>query len=323
MGALSHQEFVATLRTKDIDVFISCASFEDRYITVPQLATDFCPKERIFFFNANELPIISKNAEKLCGLNLQSSKRIALNSEDPLFTCDQFENFFYDMIQRYPDKKPNLLVECTTFTHEAILILLKLIDLKRNLLGNIYVSYVGAKEYSYNIRDNKDKWLSTGVKSIRTILGYSGYTDPMRKNHLIILFGFESERTKQIIDEYQYEYITLGFGSDSMQIEHQKINRERHQKLLLEYPNAKQFSFTLLDPIETKNQILQYLSTDNYRLMNNVIAPMNNKISTIGAGLAGIEDPNIQLAYAQANIYNIDGYASASDDLFLYEIRHD
>ena len=54
--------------------------------------------------------------------------------------------------------------------------------------------------------------------------------------------------------------------------------------------------------------------------MNTVIAPMNNKISTVGAALAALKNPNIQISYAQADIYNVVGYSMPNDDYYLGEL---
>ena len=54
--------------------------------------------------------------------------------------------------------------------------------------------------------------------------------------------------------------------------------------------------------------------------MNTVIAPLNTKISTIGADLAALENENIQLAYAKPNIYNVDGYSIPNEFIYLDKI---
>lgn len=47
---------------------------------------------------------------------------------------------------------------------------------------------------------------------------------------------------------------------------------------------------------------------ENHNKYNTIIAPMNNKISTIAAGLASIENTDIQLCYASVKLYNKAGY---------------
>ena len=60
-----------------------------------------------------------------------------------------------------------------------------------------------------------EKWLSKGVKEIRSVLGFPGEILPSRKNHLIVLTGYEYERAKTIIDILQPYSLALGFGEAS------------------------------------------------------------------------------------------------------------
>ncbi|MDZ7646706.1 MAG: hypothetical protein U5K54_05710 [Cytophagales bacterium] len=74
----------------------------------------------------------------------------------------------------------------------------------------------------------------------------------------------------------------------------------------------------MTDPFKAKSDIETYLS--NFGNNNIVLAPMNNKISTVGAALVAIENPRIQLIYAKAIEYNVIGYFEANDECFIYEI---
>jgi hypothetical protein len=303
-----------------IDVFITSASFEDRCFVIPRVMSGYPLKTAIVFLNNNESNKIIKNAEMLSNEMGKVCELESLDSDSPINNYVIIETILRRITSN--QIRPNLLIDSTTFTHESLLVLLKLVVLKKEQLGSIYFAYVGAIEYSTNSKSDDDKWLSKGVQKIRTVLGYPGLTDPTQKNHLMILFGFESERTKRLIEEYEYEYISLGFAEidHSIQSNHQKINFERHQRLLVEYPKANKFIFSLTDPIEAKNQILEHLKSVRFKKLNTVIAPLNNKISTIGAGLAAIENENIQIAYAKPNIYNINGYSVPSEDVYLSEL---
>src|SRR5690606_8976288 len=159
-------------------------------------------------------------------------------------------------------------------------------------------------------------WLSLGVVKIRTIIGYSGFTAPTKKNNLIILFGFVYDRTIKTIEEYEYDSISLGIESQPIHDNNMKINFERHEKLLARYPAASAFNFSLVDPLESKNQLLNYIKETKISEDNIVIPPMNNKISTVVASLAAISNENIQLAYAKASLYNTDGYSSSGDKVY-------
>lgn len=317
MKKYSHKEFTEEAAKKSIDVFISCSSFESRCFIIPNLIDKIAPKESIFFCNTNECREIVENAEKLKS-NISSSSIIELNSDEPVKNLFVISEFINRKTAQY--SKPNILIDTTTFTHETLLVLIRLIHLRRESIGKIFIAYVVAGKYSTNSKTDEERWLSKGIQEIRTILGYSGFTDPTKEDHLVLLFGFESERTKRIIDEYEYKNVSLGFGDNYTVEGHLKINYERHSKLIQEYPHSNKFKFSLLDPLEAKKNILDYLNQPNFKDMNTVIAPLNNKISTIGAGLAAIENPNIQLAYAKPILYNIAGYSEPNEDIYFGQL---
>jgi hypothetical protein len=316
----TYQEFSLEAKNDNIDIFVSCSSFEERCFVIPKLALDFEVKNRIVFYNSNEVEAIKMNAQKLSLLEAEKTDLVPLSSHDPIQNYLSINELFDELILKN-DKKPNILIDTTTFTHETLLVLLKILELKNNDLGEIRICYVGAKEYSTNMPNDGDKWLSKGVDEIRTILGFPGFTDPTKKNHLIVLFGFEFERTRRIIEEYEFNVITLGFGDDPIQDNHMKINYERHRKLLIEHPEAREFKFSLRDPEQTKKQLLDYVNSEGLEEFNTVVAPLNNKLSTIGAGLAALVNENIQLAYAKATIYNTSGYSEPNDDIYYCKIN--
>lgn len=316
---LTYDEFSQQAKEDNIDVFICCSSFELRCFVIPKLAAKFKPKNRFIFYNTNEVEAIKTNANELFQLSKENSKLIDLNSNDPIHNYLQIIQLLDQIILDYPNK-PNIVIDTTTFTHETLLVLLRIVHLRRNRLGEIRVCYVGAKEYSTNLENEVDKWLSKGVDEIRSILGYPGFTDPTKKNHLIILFGFEVERTKKIIEEFEFDVITLGFGDEPIQDNHMRINCERHKQLLYDQPEARELKFSLKDPIQTKTQLLEYVNLEELKGHNTVIAPLNNKLSTIGAGLAALVNEDIQLTYAKATIYNTDGYSLPNDDIYYCEI---
>ena len=311
------KEFVEAIEENSINLFITAASFEERCFVIPNHIKGIS-LNHIIFYNENEAEEIIENAHKIKSILGEPSDMIPLNSDSPIQNYIKIES----LLKKYEVLRPNILIDSTTFTHETLLVLLKSLSLRKESLGAIQVAYVGASQYSSNSESDEDRWLSKGVSEIRTIIGYPGFTDPTAKNHLVILVGFESERTRRIIQEYEYEYVTLGFGDvkESIKSNHHKINFERHKKLMEEYPKAEQFVFCLTDPTKTKEQISQYLSQEKFKNMNTVIAPLNNKISTIGVGLAALEDENIQLAYAKPNIYNIKGYSVPSEDVYFSKL---
>lgn len=311
-------EQISEFVKEKIDVFLCSASFEDRCFSIPKMISKRDIQNSVVF-NVTDLDYkIAENADKLTAILGPASRRFELQIGDPAFSLKSMGVALNSVISK--DKPQTYLLDITTFTHEGLLMLFKLLQLRLKPNDNLFLCYNGAKEYSCKEINPDDKWLSKGVNTVRSILGYPGLLDPSKKNHLIILFGFESERTSRLIDIYDYDLVSLAFGSKGASIaeEHQKLNETRHEALLRHYVAVQKFEISLVDAEETKNQLLSYIK--EYSDYNTVIAPMNTKISSIGASLAAINNPEIQLCYVTANQYNIEGYSQPSDYCYIFKL---
>jgi hypothetical protein len=302
------------------DIFICSSSFEERCFSIPKEVSKIAIPDSLIFYIDDLENKINQNAEKLETIFSGTAKQVAIKINDPVQTLKSMSQALNKVMSS--DKPQNILIDITTFTHEGLLMLFKLLQLRVASGSKIklFLCYSAAKEYSHNERNLKEKWLSKGVKSVRSILGYPGLFDPSKKNHLVVLFGFESERTRRLIDIFEYDLVSLAFGGKDVSItdDHQKLNEMRHEQLFSLYPNAKKFEISLIDANQTKSQLIGYLKP--FSGYNTVIVPMNNKISTIGAGLSAIENPTIQLCYLLANVYNFEGYSLPGEDCYLLEI---
>lgn len=297
----------------DIDLFISAVSFEQRCFSL----IESVPKEKFrqiwFTYNDNEKEFYIENLNRAKEYN--NSKLIAFSTDDPLVTGKA-------LLENFQNLNPlkNLLVDVSTFTHEGLLILFRFIDLFKEKFENVFAVYVGASAYSLNEEKDGDKWLSKGTKTIRSVLGYPGILNPSQKNHLIILFGFEIERTSKLIEDFEFEKVSIGIGPEQESIgkNHYVINRKRHIDLIKNFPFAETFEFSLVEPYDTKQQIQAQI--EKYPGYNVVITPLNNKVSTLGAALVGLSDPKVQICYVRAHEYNYKAYSEPSDDCYFYQI---
>jgi hypothetical protein len=303
------------LLPKRIDLLLCSSSFEERCFSAVQSIIVERIKSALVFYNHDQKDEITINAKKLKKL-LPNSKLVQIHSNNPVFTL----NNIFNSIEIKSDEDINVVLDTTTFTHEGLLILFKVLNLKKTQNTKLFLIYNSAKEYSTNEIDPEDKWLSKGVGNVRTVIGYSGFMNPAQKNHLIVLFGFEVERTLRVIDIFEPDTISIGVAQQAYSIsdEHFKLNKKRHQDLKLLRPQLTDFAISLIDPLDTANQLKEEI--EKYKDCNIIIAPMNNKFSTIGTAIAAIENDNIQLCYIPANIYNKEGYSKPSDDFYVTEI---
>lgn len=200
------------------------------------------------------------------------------------------------------NNKASLLFDISTFTRQTILILLRILRAYLSTQNSITFVYTPALEYSPGLPD-EHKWLTKGILSVDSVLGYSGIIGPSRHYHLIILMGFEVERASMLISEYEPKNISIGYANetDSMP-EHYTINKRKFDELLYEFPFAESFEFSCNHVLECTKEILA--QSRKYSNCNVVISPMNNKLSTVACALSAIENKHIQLATAIPVIYN-------------------
>ena len=297
----------------EVDLFISAISFEERCFSF----IDSIPNQNFgqiwFTYNDNEKEFYMANLDRV--KTYSNSKLIAFSTDDPLVTGKAVLESFQNL-----KSIKNLLVDVSTFTHEGLLILFRFIELFKEKFENVFIVYVGANAYSINEEKDEDKWLSKGTKTIRSVLGYPGILNPSQKNHLIILFGFEIERTSKLIEDFEFDKVSIGIGPEQESIgqNHYFINRERHIDLIRSFPFAETFEFSLVDPFDTQKQIQEQI--EKYPGYNVVITPLNNKVSTVGAALVGFSDPKVQICYVRAHEYNYKAYSKPSDDCYFYQI---
>lgn len=309
------QEF----KGQQVDYVITCSSFENRSLTLISEIKDLDVNKLILFATIDFDEKIEANRTKMIDI-VGKEKAVLCNLKisDPVFS---FKNIVSICDTIFKDDSKIVLIDITTFTHELLLILLRVIFKHKRYTDKIYISYTEAKDYSYNVDSLKDKWLTKGVKELRSIIGFPGYFDPTKKNHLIILVGFEKERTLKLIEEFDFELVSLAFGAKDSSINsaNQSVNEQLHSEIFNLFSNAEKFEISLTDPFLVRDTILEYVK--NFEEYNIVIAPMNNKISTIGVGLAAIENNDIQLFYMQANIYNIAAYSETGNKFYFGQLN--
>lgn len=208
----------------------------------------------------------------------------------------------------------DLVIDITSLTHELLVAIIGLFA-SESLLSRITLLYTGASEYSFNTPDDQT-WLSRGVVEIRSVLGFPGVMLPSKKLHLVIMAGFEIERAVEVIRRYEPARLTIGYGSklQSVSEKHHNANKEfaaQIETLLIEQDGMSNdlhhFEFSCVDPYATKDDLISYLS--HTKDENIVVCTLNTKLSTVGAALAALEMPNVQICYAQPAEYNVLGYA--------------
>lgn len=310
--------------TEPIALYIGMASFESRCMTILK---EICEKEICntfhIFKNAETKELAETNLIQMLSFIKGEVDKTIISLDEPTLTA----NSFIKIIESSRSLKAgSLFIDITTFTHEQLLILFRILE-QIKLKRNIIFGYTGADEYSTNTT-LENIWLSKGVSQIRSVLGFPGNLLPSKKLHLILLAGFEHERAKAVIERFEPNILSIGIGKrdQSMSDKHHVTNTRFFQEIkkFVELKtststNVNTFEFSCIDPLETKNTVLEQVSL--YQDFNTVICPMNTKLSTLGVAFAAADNEALQICYSRAITYNESGYSSPSNIITLFNIQ--
>jgi hypothetical protein len=300
----------------DVDLFICSASFESRCLVVADHINREQVKRALIFENQRHQVLHCDHAIRLLKQFEGRAELVMIDAADPLVTADAM---IHSLTKPSNFTTGRILCDVTTFTHESLLILYKVLQMCF-ARADLWYAYALAGEYSLG-DPPPQKWLSKGVDDVRSVLGYSGEMEPSRRMHLIILAGFEHERVAELIRRFEPSLISLGCTDEAEPdaSNHMPAHRYGRETLRAIFGPMHDFTFPAYDAEGTKRAILAQRS--KFEGFNVVVAPMNTKISAIGAAKAAIEDLSIQLCYAQPVIYNYSAYSKPGD--YCYLLRED
>ena len=305
------------LGPEPIDVFICCASFEERSQSIAASLSVSKVRHAVIFVNRDYLSVAKGNLACLERIFDGRHGTYELDTDNPLFTADRVVEGLACLSPERGVRR--VIVDVTSFTRESMLIMLRYLHDCRPEGASVEFLYANAKEYSVGDSAEK-KWLSLGHKEVRSVLGYSGLLLPSKQNHLIVLVGFEDERALTLVYECEPAKITLGIADESEWATgpHQDTNVDRLRRLKNVVGEVNEFTFSGYDARATKRSIQAIIEQN--QTFNTIIAPMNTKISTIGAAMVALEDEGVQICYSQADVYNTSSYSLAGKHFFQFSL---
>ncbi len=306
----------AKLASKPIDLFVGSASFESRCLSVPYSLDVNHIGRAIVGVNLTYKDVVDENFGLLRKHFADRMVELPLAADDPILSADKIASVVGPELSPTPKR---IVIDVTAFTRESLLMLLGFLRPRVNSKDELFFVYAHAKEYSVGDPPDK-KWLSKGLRDVRSVLGFPGRIIPSRKTHLIVLVGFEDDRALDLIRECEPSVVSLGFGDPSEEGTgpHHLTNLARFKKLRSILGAVNEFSFRAYSPEGTRDGLRSQI--DKFLGYNVIVAPMNTKISTIGAALLAFEDEAVQICYAPANIYNVSLYSSPDDDFYLFQL---
>lgn len=298
-------------------VFIGYASFEQRSTTVPlSIDVNRISKAVIFrskgYDNSSTAKLIGEYLDKVTAF-------VELDLGTPINTARMLTEVVKELITLGTH---SLVIDVTTFTHEVLLMLLKLVLNNKERFMSVQCLYNGANNYS--VGDSLDQaWLSKGCKDVRNVIGYPGLIRPSSKNCLVLLTGFELERATRLIELIEPDKLVLGTGVEPTSDNHKKLMehfRKKFDEWKINYKNANSsiFNFSCKDvekAIKALTSLIAANTEDNY-----IIVPLNTKLSTIATSIVALQNQKVQVCYAIPEAYNTKNYSTPSEHITVVNL---
>ena len=184
------------------------------------------------------------------------------------------------------------------------------VSVRQQRFREIVVVYVAAPSEGYATQ-NPDlsadqQWLSKGVVTVRTIVGYPGGFRAERPAHLVVLAGHEFERLYAIAEYVEPNRLTIGGESDaSSTVPGAGVVSGRVAKRLkdrIQVPEIGDICFSassIEDVIRSLGQLDLDVSAENITLV-----AMNTKLAFVGAAIFSLLNRGVRMVYAVPREYN-------------------
>lgn len=278
------------------DLFICCASFEDRCISAAsKMADDFRTRFSVIF--AIEEPLyeeeVRENLRKLqIDLSTRTTERvltILCQRQNPMDGLTQFKEIWKYIYHSMGSTSPYITIDISGLTKIYLLELLHYLVIRLNL--EIPRIIHTTQIYSPNK-------LTKGVEEIVTMPNFFGEPSPEKETLLVLFLGFEPERALTVWEHF-YPLKTVALLTDPPRDGNLKYLKyaQENNTYLLSRPSVEVKNVPPDNPYEVKSA-LKAIWTDSQHSFNMIIGPFGTKSQTVGVFLFWLEHREVQVVYS-------------------------
>ncbi len=277
------------------DLFICCASFEDRCLSSASImGIDYRTNFAIIF--VIEEPLYKKQVDNnLFRLKSELGKRtskgtfvISCQKGNPLDGITQLKNIWRRCQPRNPEE-PFITIDISGFTKIYLLQLLHYLVIELNL---------GIPRILHTTQTYLPTKLTQGVDQITTIPNFFGSISWEKQTVLVLLLGFEPERSLAVWKHFNPAK-TIALITSPPRFGNLDYLRYAHENnaYLLSQPSVEITNVPSDNPYAVKD-VLETIYNDTRGSFNMVIGPFGTKPQTVGVFLFCLEHPKVQVVYS-------------------------
>ena len=286
-------------------VLIAAASFEDRStVWVRKFLDSGGRPEHVFVADIFESDTMyEENLDQLVRLGICNVTQVDRFSSRSLW------EWTWSVIEKC-SSGCDLVIDVTCMPRELLGMLLFAVSVKRLAIGSVSVAYVAAPEGGYATQNKNlpksERWLSKGVTTVRSIIGFPGIFRSERPSHLVILAGHEEDRVSTIIEYVEPSRLTISGEQEesSTVVGAGELSRKVATKLRdrIQVPKIGDIEFSS-SSIEKVFESL--INAELEKPGENIaLVAMNTKLSFVGAALFALCQRTVRMIYAVPQEYN-------------------
>ena len=244
--------------------------------------------------------------------NLDFMRKLGVKNVDQLdrFSTESLWRWAVRVIERVSILRGDLTIDITCMPRELLGMLLFAVSVKRQCFSTVSVAYVSAPEGGYATQNERlpksERWLSKGVASVRSIVGYPGAFRSERPCHLVILAGHEQKRILQLVEYVEPRRLTISeeLENSSTVLGAREITRNvvLDLKRSIQVPEIGEIEFSSSSIDEVYSSLMDSRLGESDE--NVALAAMNTKLSFVGAALFALSNRAIRMMYAVPREYN-------------------
>lgn len=258
------------------DLLVTCGSFEERFISVPEKIRGDCAKEFLMFrlneTNQKKEELIKKAELIMDGHKIGRSQILAEHGKS-VEAIQRLHRFL-------TEKKPNseelfVTVDTSTFTKDLLLNLVLYLVIF-SPLKTLRLLYTIPERYA----SPDEGWLSSGIRSVHLPpMCWNGWS-PLKDNLLITILGFEEMRAWSLIDRFPVDTNWVFITNPGSKPQWNTYCSEYNRRLLDEIPAIGMIP--ALEATTTAQELSSRVTDEMAERYNIFISPMGTKPQLIG-----------------------------------------
>jgi len=261
--------------------------------------------EKLHSINSKETTESLLRIKNICETENLETETIYLDNESKQ-TFNSLKSFIESI-----ETGSQVFLDITTMSRNIIWSLLFFLKHKQRTINIIYCT-----PYEYS-----DEWISRDPSKPKLLFKHSGIIDLDLKNCLIIVTGFDTDRTKQLVKYFEPHKIVL-----LVQKENDFKNNKRNNPIL--HKNiCEELGYTNVDAIyiDSYSQdldfaIIENTISQNLETHNVILTSLGPKMSSISIYKAYLQHPEVALSYIPCKEYNVN-YCKGLGNVIEYELE--